>query len=98
MKKEEQDGGEVDISALWRRIAELENGALPPEERELLNKELEESPEAREAYLEYFELVSLLRFEAETQEKEGTLPVIGADWKKRTFPKPCRGSGKRAFS
>lgn len=57
-------------------LQELEDGTLSEEQREELVSRLETSPEAREAYLEYFQQSAVIRMEGAKMHELGLLPVI----------------------
>ena len=65
------------VSTLWRAFGELESGVMPAVEREELMSSLAGDEETRRAYLDYFEMSSLLHLEAESQDEQDKLPFVG---------------------
>lgn len=72
----ENDSNPVDAQALWITLQELEAGTLPPTERDALVDLLAHSPEAQDAYLEYFELSAMIADEAKTHSEISSLPCV----------------------
>lgn len=69
--------GSLQHSELWQDLQDLEAGLLPDEDRDALMKTLADSADARQLYLEYFELSALLAEEAGTEaEQRDLLPQL----------------------
>ncbi|MCH7229003.1 LamG-like jellyroll fold domain-containing protein [Haloferula sp. A504] len=67
----------IDKTSLWKDLAELEEGTLDPARSEALSRLLDDSPVARQLYLEYFEDSAVLREIARTLDERGRMPVVG---------------------
>lgn len=63
-----------EIQNLWLNLQELEAGTITPEARQSLMDLLSRSEEARDAYLEYFELSAMLTEEAKIQSEISSMP------------------------
>ncbi|BCX47753.1 hypothetical protein HAHE_16610 [Haloferula helveola] len=61
---------------LLAAFMELEDGSIDPRRRDELMAELERSPAARRAYLEYFQHSAVLKMEGAKMHERGLLPVI----------------------
>ncbi len=66
----------VDAETLWTTLQELEAGTLPVTDRDALMEWLARSPEAQNAYLEYFELSAMIADEAKTHSEISSLPCV----------------------
>ena len=83
MSEHESEFTEVELAELWETLEKLERCSLSDTEGDALTALLDRSAEARSIYLEYFELVSMLKSASEVQAQEGRLPVFAEQGKQR---------------
>ena len=61
---------------LWTLLQELEDGTIEPGPCEELMVRLEQSPEARRIYFEFFQQSAVFKAEAAKMHEQGRLPVV----------------------
>lgn len=71
MNEPSAQANDIDLLEFWRWLDDLEEGILDEEKCAALTTMLEQSPNARRAYLEYFQQSAVLRNEAAMLQERG---------------------------
>lgn len=79
MKQFLNQNGELDHKALWQALQDLEAGHMDSVDRDDLMEWVKQSPEAAEAYLEYFELSAIVADEAQIHCEQSSLPELACE-------------------